>query len=222
MEKYVYLKKKHSTHFVEFDEELSSELYDNLGTTWEDYEDNKWVLLTSEQLAFYEEHPTATPSEVFNLEIVVGDGPTEEMLLQQAKVLMLMRLKEWDESENVNGFDIVIDGQTITTWIDRETRADYKNSLDAAEMLEQTEVTPVFNGQAITIPLSTAKMALAQIQLYANRCYNVTEQKKAAIMAFEAVEDVENFDIVEGYPEKLVFELPVANNNEEQERGYLC
>ena len=216
MEKYIYLKKNHSTHFVEFGEPLSAESYNNLGTTWEDYQENKWIPLTAGQMAFYEEHPTATPSEVFNMEMVVGDELTEEMRLQQAKVTRLMRLKEWDESKNVNGFDIVIDGQTITTWIDRETRADYKNSLDAAEMLEQTEVTPVFNGQAITIPLSMAKMALAQIQLYANRCYNVTEQKKAAIMALETVEAVEDFSIVEGYPEKLTFELPVANNNEEE------
>lgn len=201
---YTYIKKNHSTHFVKFDEPLSAESYNNLGTTWEDYENNDWVLLTPEQVEFYEEHPDASVEDVFNMQLT----PEPSITLDRAKLEKIIEIEEYDISDNVNVFDIVVGNQTISTWIDRETRADYKNSLDAAEMLEQTEVTPVFNGQAITIPLSMAKMALAQIQLYANRCYNVTEQHKAAIMALDNVEDIEDFDITADYPEKLTFELP--------------
>jgi hypothetical protein len=193
---YTYIKKNHSTHFVEFDEPLSAELYNNLGTTWEDYENNDWVLLTPEQVEFYKEHPDASVEDVFNMQLT----PEPSITLDRAKLEKIIEIEEYDGSDNVNVFDIIIGNQTISTWITRETRADYKNSLDAAELLGQTEVTPVFNGQAITIPLNTAKLALAQIQLYANRCYNVTEQHKVAINAMDNIEDIEAFDITAGYP----------------------
>ena len=59
----------------------------------------------------------------------------------------------------------------------------------------------------LTLDIQTAKMALAQIQIYANQCYNVTEQHKAAVNALTDIEDVEAFDVTVGYPEKLTFTL---------------
>lgn len=53
MEKYVYIKKSIAKHFVDFTEPLKAEEYNNLGETYEDYEKNKWVLLSDEQVAFY-------------------------------------------------------------------------------------------------------------------------------------------------------------------------
>jgi hypothetical protein len=58
-------------------------------------------------------------------------------------------------------------------------------------------------------------MALAQIQIYANQCYTVTEQHKAAVAQLQTIQEVEDFDIEADYPEKLVFELPVPNVSEE-------
>lgn len=200
--KYVYIKKNHSTHFVEFSEALNPELYDNIGTTWQDYEANKWVLLSSEQVAFHEEHPTASVKEVYDMEIAV---PVRT--LEQAKQEKLWAIEGYDRSDAVNGFTIQLGGQEIETWIDRETRADYKNSLDAAELLGRKEVTPVFNGVPVTIPVQTAKLALAQIQIYANQCYNVTEQHKAAVNALETIEAVDAYDYMQGYPPRQIFEL---------------
>lgn len=63
---FIYLKKDISNHYVEFEEMLDPELYDNIGTTYEDYKNNKWILLDEEQLAFKSEHPTATIEEIVN------------------------------------------------------------------------------------------------------------------------------------------------------------
>jgi hypothetical protein len=52
-----------------------------------------------------------------------------------------------------------------------------------------------------------AEMALAQIQIYADRCYIVTETHKSDVNSFENIEDVDNYDITAGYPEKLNFNL---------------
>lgn len=50
-------------------------------------------------------------------------------------------------------------------------------------------------------------MALAQIQLYADRCYIVTETHKSNVNALKTIEEVDNYDITSGYPEKLNFNI---------------
>lgn len=101
---YTYIKKNHSTHFVEFGEPLSAESYNNLGTTWEDYENNDWVLLTPEQVEFYEEHPDASVEDVFNMQLT----PEPSITLDRAKLEKIIEIEEYDGSDNVNVFDIVI------------------------------------------------------------------------------------------------------------------
>ena len=88
-----------------------------------------------------------------------------------------------------------------------DRRSDYKNSIDAAELLGMTEVHPVLNGVAITLDIQTAKIALAKIQIYANQCYNTTEQHKANINALETIESVEQYDFTVNYPNKLIFKI---------------
>ena len=210
MTKIIYLKKDTKGKFVEFPEPLNPEQFNNIGTTWQDYEDNLWVRLSDEQVAFYEEHPNAKVKEVWDMELT----PAPVRTLEQAKEEKKGAIEGYDSSAEVNGFVIVIGEQEVEAWIDRETRADYKNSLDAAELLGRTEVTPVFNGMALTIPVTMAKMALAQIQLYANQCFNVTQQHKAAVDALETIEAVDAYDYETGYPEKLRFEVPLANAEE--------
>lgn len=133
--------------------------------------------------------------------------PTPEELLEQAKAGKIEALEGYDKSDAVNGFDISVGGQTITGWLTPAERANYKNSLDSAELLGLEVVHPVFGGQELTIPVQTAKMALAQIQIYADRCYIATEQHRTAIEQLQTIEDVEAYDYTAGYPDRLVFEL---------------
>jgi hypothetical protein len=130
-----------------------------------------------------------------------------ELTLDDIKERKIVEIEAYDNSDHVNGFDIVVNGQTMTTWLTPEKRSDYKNSLDSAELLGMPEVHPVFNGVALTIPTQTAKMALAKIQIYANQCYGVTEKHKAAINALETVGEVEAYDFERLYPEKLIFNV---------------
>ena len=46
--KYYYIKQNIAKHFVCFEEPLSSEEYNNLGSTLKDYLGNKWVPLSDE------------------------------------------------------------------------------------------------------------------------------------------------------------------------------
>lgn len=141
-------------------------------------------------------------------------APTPEDLLESARREKLNDITSYDNSFGVNSFTIVLGENSMETWLTPDKRSDYKNSIDAAELLGRTEVTPVFNGISITIPVQTAKIALAQIQLYANQCYNVTEMHKSAVNAMDNIADIEAFDVTQGYPEKLSFELPASSARE--------
>ena len=52
-----------------------------------------------------------------------------------------------------------------------------------------------------------AVMLYAQIESYALDCQNVTEAHKAAVLALNTVEEVENYDVTKGYPDMLSFTI---------------
>lgn len=138
--------------------------------------------------------------------------PAEDEVLENLKQQKIFSIMEYDSSANVNSFTIQIkNGDTIIqefdTWLDRETRSDYKNSLDAAELLGRTEVKPVFNGIEINLSIQLAKTALAQVQLYANQCYGVTQQHIASVKSLQTIQEVNQYDFTKGYPDKLIFEI---------------
>lgn len=201
-----YIKKSIAKQYVEFEAPLSSEEYNNLGTTWQDYLDNKWVPLSDAQIAFYKTNPNATVKEVWDMQIT----PTPPRTLEQAKREKLSDIDSYDNSDAVNGFDIVMGEDTMTAWIHPEKRANYKNSLDSAELLGLEEVHPVFNGIQLTLETAMAKIALAQIQIYADRCFIVTETHKANVEALESIEDVDAYDNTTGYPERLTFTIDAS------------
>ena len=133
--------------------------------------------------------------------------PTPAELLERAKANKINEIEMYDSSDAVNSFRVNVGNEVIDTWITPEQRSDYKNSIDAAELLGMTEVHPVLNGVAITLDIQTAKMALAKIQIYANQCYGVTEQHKLAVNNLNSIEEVEGYDHTIGYPDKLVFNI---------------
>lgn len=137
----------------------------------------------------------------------VEPTPTPEELLERAKASKIAELEAYDASDAVNSFRVNVGNEAVDTWITPEQRSDYKVSIDSAELLGMTEVHPVLNGVPVTLDIQTAKIALAKIQIYANQCYGVTEQHKAAINALKTVKATEEYDFTTGYPEKLVFEI---------------
>ena len=198
-----YIRKNISGYYIQFEEDIDSQYWSGkIGTTYEDFLNGKWILLSNEQVAFHNEHPTASIEEVLNMNI-----PVHVRTLDEAKREKIEAIEEFDNSEAVNGFEIEMGDTSITTWITPEQRANYKNSLDSAEILGLEEVHPMFNGITLTLSLQTAKTALAQIQIYADRCFIVTETHKANVNALDTIEAVDAYDYMTGYPENLLFVL---------------
>lgn len=127
--------------------------------------------------------------------------------LEDAKFEKLQEIDNYDRSDAVNSFDIVVGEDIMSTWLTPDQRANYKNSIDAAKLVGLEELHPVFNGTQLTLSIAAAEIALAQIQIYADKCFIVTETHKAEVNALDSIEAVDNYDITSGYPEKLNFNV---------------
>ena len=152
------------------------------------------------------------------ISVVIGDtryvSPSEELILQagyhkvedpQADPLelargnKLMAIEDYDQSDNVNQF--FLGGMPM--WLDSKTRQQLRISIEAYQATGAETVTKWFGGQQFTFPTSTWLQMLNALEVYAAEALNVTEAHKAAVMAMDNVEDIENYDITAGYPEKL-------------------
>jgi hypothetical protein len=206
MAKYTYIKLDIRGYYIEFDEKFNPSLYNNLGETYEDFLDNKWVLLSDEQVQFHIDNPNASVKEVWDMELT----PIPERTLEQAKDEMKRKINEYDISENVNGFIIhdTINHVSFNGWFTAEERSNYKSSIDAAKLLGLETLSFFVGNVLLNVTPAQAEFMLAQIQLYADQCYIVTKQNKIAVDALDTIEEVDAFKYDSGYPEKITFDYP--------------
>ena len=120
MAKFTYIKLDINGCYIDFDEMLDPNLYDNLGDSYEDFLDNKWVLLSDEQVEFHVENPKTSIKEVWDMQLT----PVPARTLEQAKAEMIQKIDEYDSSSNVNGFKI--NGQEAG-WLTPGERSNYRS-----------------------------------------------------------------------------------------------
>lgn len=68
--------------------------------------------------------------------VEVEEVETFEERLQDAKEAKIREIEAYAQSDNVN----ILYFNNTPTWLDKETRANYKLSLDAAELLKEKEI----------------------------------------------------------------------------------
>lgn len=198
--KYTYIKHDLKGYYITLNYMLPKVLYDNLGETWEDFVNNKWVLLSEEQAKFREENPNAKIHEVFNMAI----DPAPVRTIENAKTEMKSMIDKYDNGSSVNAFTI---NGTIEHWFTVQERTNYKSSIDAAKLVGVETLSFYVGDTMLSVPTEMAEVMLAQIQLYADQCFIVTKQHKANVDALETIEEVDAYNYRVGYPEKLNFNL---------------
>lgn len=119
--------------------------------------------------------------------------------IDMAKSAKIAEIAAYSDSDAVNS--LTFNG--IKTWLTPNIRANYLVSLDAAELLGETDITFVVEGVQASLPIKQVRLLLAKIQRYADACFIVTERHKIAVRALQTVEEVEKYDYTTGYPEKL-------------------
>ena len=148
--------------------------------------------------------PSVEQLESWGFEEWVEPTPTPEELLARAKADKIAELEAYDASE-VNSFSV--NGKDM--WLDHDVRQQLRISLDALSQAGRENVTKWFDGLEYTYPIDVWYYMLGQVEVYASDALNVTESHKVAINALESIEDVEDYEFRQNYPEKLVF--PASN-----------
>ena len=200
-----YIRKNIKGYYVEFPEEIDAEYWaGKIGSTYEDFQAGKWILLSAGQIAFHTEHPNAGIQQVITMTLPEPYVRT----LEDAKREKLMEIDQYDRSNSVNSFDVMHDNEVVaSSWLTPSERANYRSSIDAAELVGLTELSLYIGEMPVTLPTATAKLMLAQIQLYADQCFIITKQHKAAIDTLDTIESVDAYDVTTGYPQKLTFTI---------------
>lgn len=129
------------------------------------------------------------------------EEPTQEELLREAKEAKINEIVDYDTSDAVNSF--TIGGQQM--WLDFELRQQLRTSVMAYQSLGRENVSKWFNGVEYTFTTSQWLDMLDLLEVYAAEALNVTESHKAAVNALNSIEDVNQYDITNGYPEKISF-----------------
>ena len=189
--------------YVTLENELDPRLYDDIGESFEDYLDGKWVKLSENQLSFKESNPDASVKEVFDMQMTI-DYISEDERLILAKKDMIEKIEDFDNSPSVNSFII---NDAISAWFTVQERLNYKQSVEAAKLLGLPSLDFYVGDVMLNISPSDAELMLAQIQLYADKCFIVTKQHKLTVQNLTSVNDVLSYDYTVGYPEKLNFNL---------------
>ena len=110
---------------------------------------------------------------------------------------------QYDTSDQVNSF--TINGQS--GWIERNTRVALLHALDVVEQSGGNIYTVWFNEIPLTLDIATIKQFLSALELYAIEALNVTNQHILQVKQLQSIEEVENFDITQGYPNKIELNL---------------
>ena len=131
----------------------------------------------------------------------VPPAPDASELLSQAKNAKIAQIE---------GQDTMMDKFTIgeeQMWLGHELRQQLKTSVEAYVSMGVEQISKWFNGQEFTFTASQWLQMLAALEIYAAEVLNTTERHKAEVLALQNIEDVEAYDITEGYPSPLIFSL---------------
>lgn len=198
-----YIKSDVRKIFVEFENELSAELYSNLGTTWEDYIANKWVKLSDEQVAFRAEHPTAKVHEVWNMEM----DPVHVRDINDAKNEKKSELERHFE-QHVGDFKY--NGTHV--WFNATDRLAKKNE---AEIAKNSGVANYKVQDAMELPVKDAINLFDSMSSREFECNHAVDLKKAEIEALDDMEAVDAVDVADGFPAEVDIDKAVLDKQNE-------
>ena len=166
-----------------------------------DNEENYTEVSRDEYEAYVREHAAEHVGE--------GSSPgTEEPpplvpTLSDAIAGKVAEINAYDTSTSVNGFKL--NGNEF--WLDKATRVGLMNSTEITKAAGQETTDLWMDDVKLTIPCDTVIKLLSAIELYALECFNTTARHKAEVRKLKTVEEVEKYDIKEGYPKQLEVNL---------------
>lgn len=121
--------------------------------------------------------------------------------LSDWKALRKKQIQGYDCSNNVNIFYF----NDIAIWLDKATRVGLANSINIEKNAGRDVTSLWFETHNIVVNVDIALSILAQVELYALDCYNITAQHQLSITEAESIDFLRDFIISAGYPKQLRF-----------------
>lgn len=125
--------------------------------------------------------------------------------LEATRESVLGKIESFDTSSAVNEF--VING--IGMWLDGDTQRPKLRGAVQTYLDKELGDYPLCVEGVGVIPVAPTKLLsmLADIEVYAIKCFTKTFEHKEAVSELTTCEELVNYNYTEGYPEKLVFNL---------------
>lgn len=125
--------------------------------------------------------------------------------LESTRQNILNKIADYDTSDAVNEF--VING--IGMWLDGDTQRPKLRGAVQTYLDKELGDYPLCVEGVGVIPVAPTKLLsmLADIEVYAIKCFTKTFEHKEAVNTLTTCEEIVNYDFTTGYPEKLVFNL---------------
>lgn len=175
------------------DYDLDPSMYD-MGTTYEDYLNDKFIELSDAQLQFHQDNPKASVREVIAMELdPSAPEPMEEEILQNAKSKKKREIAEYSGSEDVRSYYL----DDTRFWIDRDDRIRMANDIDIAESKNQALFDLTTD---LTVDTDVAREILMDIGDYDNSCDVAEKRKMEEVEALTTKEEVESYEVKSGWP----------------------
>ena len=109
-------------------------------------------------------------------------------------------IDEYNNSIDVNEF--IFKGQSM--WLTPAERNQLLMTLNAAKLMNKSDITVVYNGKMIPLVVDETIMLIYMIEDYARECAVVTAIMHEKVDALDDKKSLYEFDYREGYPEKIV------------------
>lgn len=181
---------------VSGDYNSNTDIVNNLGNTWEEYIEGKYVMLNSEQVSYLDSNPSSTPHEAFFME-------ESDEVTSYNKDALIADIESYDLSPEVNTFYI----NNEPAWFDLNKRATLNYSLNKEKEAGNENTVLWINNNQYNVSIDTAIQMLSDIEMYAITCNNVTRGHIADVLNITSKSQLKSFNITEGYPEKLNFSI---------------
>lgn len=127
--------------------------------------------------------------------------PIQPKSLNEIKADKINEILSYDSSVEVNEFHI----NGISVWLDKSTRAGLMLRFQSELALKKQTTTLWYDNMSFDLQLNDAMSMLYLIENYASQCYDNTQLHIAAINDMDNAKDVEDYNFMEGYPNKLEF-----------------
>lgn len=125
--------------------------------------------------------------------------------LETTRQYVLEKIADYDTSSAVNEF--IING--IGMWLDGDTqRPKLRGAVQAYLDKGLGDYPLCIDGVGVIMVAPTKLLSmLADIEVYAIKCFTKTFKHKEAVNALTTCEELANYNYTEGYPEKLHFDI---------------